>query len=231
MHPSLEWYRAGRLRSTDHPATVPDGPAWDGEPGRSVTCGDRPGGSVFDLQTMKLFFAMLAVVTNVVVVGYVVTLVAGRWWQPAGDLRIRFQRALAGYELVLAALVAGTAMLGSLYLSEIAHLTPCRMCWLQRFVMYPAAVVLVIAASRRYVRVGLPMMIGVMIGGGISSYHYLIQWFPSLENSATCSITVPCTTAWFRVFGFISIPYMAFSGFAFVFLMMAVLRINLADAS
>jgi disulfide bond formation protein DsbB len=195
-----------------------------GDRTRPVIFPTRPGDPLFDLPTMKLFFAMLAVVTNVVVVGYVLSRIAGRWWPAAADLRARLQAALAGHELTLAALVAGTATLGSLYLSEIAHLTPCRMCWLQRLVMYPAALVLAVAAWRRYVRVRLPVMVGVAIGAALSTYHYLIQWFPSLESSGTCSVTVPCTTAWFRVFGFVSIPYMALSGFTFVFLMMGVLR-------
>jgi len=186
---------------------------------------------VFDLQTMKLFFAMLAVVTNVIVLGYVTAAAAGRWWQPANDLRSRFRAAVAGYELALAALVAGTATLGSLYLSEIAHLTPCRMCWLQRFFMYPSALVLAVAAWRRYQRVRVPVMSAAAIGGAISIYHYLIQRFPSLESSGTCSVTVPCTTAWFRVFGFISIPYMALSGFSFVLLMMTVLSANRIERS
>jgi len=186
---------------------------------------------VFDLQTMKLFFAMLALVTNVVVLGYLGATAARRWWQPANAIRGRFRAAVAGYELALAALVAGTATLGSLYLSEIAHLTPCRMCWLQRFLMYPSALVLAVAAWRRYQRVRVPVMIAAATGGTISMYHYLIQWFPSLESSGTCSITVPCTTAWFRVFGFISIPYMALSGFSFVLLMMTVLRANRIEPS
>ncbi len=116
-------------------------------------------------------------------------------------------------------------MLGSLYLSEVANLPPCRMCWYQRFAMYPTAFVLGFAAWRNYPKVRIPVMITVVIGAAISSYHYLIQWFPSLEGTS-CSITVPCTTAWFQVFGFISIPYMAFSAFAFVFVMMLSLRAN-----
>ena len=180
---------------------------------------------MLDLATMKLFFAMLALATNVVVVGYVVLLVAGRWSQGAADLLDRFYELVDGQEMLYGALVAGTATLGSLYLSEIANLPPCRMCWWQRYAMYPVAVVLGVAAWRREPRVRIPVTIVVIVGGLIAAYHYLIQWFPELEGNS-CSITVPCTTAWFRVFGFISIPYMALSGFAFVLVMMLVLRRN-----
>lgn len=180
---------------------------------------------MLDLATMKLFFAMLAIATNVVVLGYVSLLIATRFSAAATNRLDWFYDMVAGQEMLYGALVSGTAMLGSLYLSEIANLPPCRMCWWQRFVMYPVAVVLAVAAWRRYPKVRIPVSVAVVVGAGIAGYHYLIQWFPSLEGNS-CSITVPCTTAWFRVFGFISIPYMALSAFAFVFVMMLALRRN-----
>jgi disulfide bond formation protein DsbB len=185
---------------------------------------------MFDLATMKLFFSMLAIATNVVVLGYFALLLGAGFSAAARDRLDWFYDLVAGREMLYGALVSGTAMLGSLYLSEIANLPPCRMCWWQRFIMYPVAVVLAVAAWRRYPKVRIPVSIAVLVGAGISGYHYLIQWFPTLEGNS-CSVTVPCTTAWFRVFGFISIPYMALSAFAFVFVMMLALRHNEADAA
>ncbi len=180
---------------------------------------------MFDLQTMKLFFAMLALLTNVVVVGFVAVAIAAIWSERARALKTQFYETVSGREMLLGAVVTGTAMVGSLYLSEIANLPPCRMCWWQRYAMYPVAVVLGVAAWRRYERVRIPVTVAVTIGGAIAAWHYLIQWFPSLEGNS-CSITVPCTTAWFQVFGFISIPYMALSAFTFAGLMMWALRHN-----
>jgi disulfide bond formation protein DsbB len=180
---------------------------------------------MFDLSTMKLFFALLALFTNAVVVYYVAVAGASRWSQRAAELKDGFYQLVDGHELLFGALVTGTAMLGSLYLSEIANLPPCRMCWYQRSAMYPVAVVLAVAAWRRESRVRIPVMVAVIAGGGISIYHYLVQWFPNLEGTA-CSITVPCTTTWFRVFGFMSIPYMALSAFSFALVMMISLRAN-----
>jgi disulfide bond formation protein DsbB len=184
---------------------------------------------MFDLQTMKLFFAMLAVATNVVVIGFGAIFVAALWSNGAAQLKQRFYDLVSGQEMLFGAVVAGTAMLGSLYLSEIASLPPCRLCWYQRYAIYPVAVVLAVAAWRRYARVWLPVVVAMVIGAGIASYHYLIQWYPTLEGTA-CSITVPCTTAWFQVFGFISIPYMALSTCLFVLVMMVALRANTSSA-
>lgn len=180
---------------------------------------------MFDLSTMKLFFAMLTLATNAVVVAYVVLVIAARLSQKAGELLQRFYGLVNGQELLFAAIVSGTATLGSLYLSEIANLTPCRLCWWQRYVMYPMAVVLAVAAWQRYVKVRVPIAVASVVGAAISLYHYLVQWFPDLEGNA-CSATVPCFAHWFRVFGFISIPYMALSAFTFVFVMMMALRSN-----
>jgi disulfide bond formation protein DsbB len=54
------------------------------------------------------------------------------------------------------------------------------------------------------------------LGAVISVYHYLVEWYPTLESNV-CSLDVPCTTVWFREFGFVSLPQMALTGFVTVF--------------
>jgi disulfide bond formation protein DsbB len=185
---------------------------------------------MLDLETMKLFFAMLTLVTNVVVIAYVLLVVAAVWSKQAAQLKRRFHELIDGYELLLAAVVAGTATLGSLYLSEIADLPPCRLCWFQRLIMYPTAVALAIAAWKRFVQVRIPIMIEVIVGAGVAFWHYLLQYNPSWQGTS-CSLEVPCAQVWFRVLGFISIPYMALSAFLFVLVMMIALGVNQADVS
>ena len=178
---------------------------------------------MFDLQTMKLFFAILALAANVVVVGYVLIAVVAVFSNAAAETREQIHGLIHGYELFLGAIVAGVATLGSLYLSEIAHLIPCTLCWYQRIAMYPIAVILGIAAYRRDTMVRVYVAPLAVVGGVIAGYHYLIQWFPSLEGTS-CTTAVPCTTAWFRVFGFISIPYMALSAFTLVLVLLSIVR-------
>ena len=121
-------------------------------------------------------------------------------------------RALIGW----AALLAIGATLGSLYLSEIEHLAPCRWCWFQRIAMYPLAVLLAVAwltRDGRIFRYGLPLS---LVGLAMSTWHYLLQRFPSLEGTDTCSVAVPCAVRYANEFNFISIPYMAGSVFALI---------------
>ena len=137
-------------------------------------------------------------------------------------------RARDGWEVVVAslrsqgvavaALVAGVATAGSLYLSEGGHLLPCRLCWFQRTMMYPLAVILIIAAVRRDWSVRPYAITLALIGATISAWHYLIEWYPSLESAGgSCDINNPCSALPFpRHFGYISIPFMAGSAFLLI---------------
>src|SRR5437899_12213389 len=70
-----------------------------------------------------------------------VLLLAGLLWlvglrRPLSALR----RAIWGYELWLAFVVAATATGGSLFFSEIAHFVPCELCWFPRICMYQRSI-------------------------------------------------------------------------------------------
>ena len=123
-------------------------------------------------------------------------------WPRIGRRGVVGARAVVG----VAALLAVGATLGSLYLSEIAHLEPCRWCWFQRIAMYPLALVLVVGWLRRDRGVhlyGLPMCLA---GAAMSTWHYLLQHFPDLEGATTCSLTSPCTVRYAWEFGFVVDP-------------------------
>lgn len=114
--------------------------------------------------------------------------------------------------IVLATAVASVATAGSLYYSEVAQYTPCRLCWYQRIGMYPLVLVLGIAAWRddpSVRRYALPL---AAVGGIVSAYHYLLQWFPQLQTGV-CDPGAPCAAFYVREFGFVSIPFMALMGF------------------
>jgi disulfide bond formation protein DsbB len=158
-----------------------------------------------DVEAMQVFFALLALVALAGAVGIVVV----RLVRPA----LLSLDAVNLVALPLAWLVALTSTLGSLYFSEVANYAPCRLCWYQRIAMYPLALILLIAVIARdpaVKRYAAPL---AGVGLAISTYHYALEWKPELDTGA-CSVDVPCTFVWFRSFGFVSIPFMAMSGFA-----------------
>lgn len=166
-------------------------------------------------ETMSLFYALLTVVANVAVLGALV-LVFGARRSPAlaGMLeRVRAQLELHG--TWMAWTVAVVAMTGSLFYSEVANFPPCTLCWYQRIAMYPLVAILYVGAALRDRSVRLYALPLVMIGGAISSYHYLLERFPNIGSSA-CEVTNPCSVLWVWRFHYISIPFMALSAFALI---------------
>lgn len=154
---------------------------------------------------MERFFALLTLLAGALAI----LIVVARVLHIGHDL-LEFVKPAA---LWLAWLIAAVAMAGSLYFSEEANFVPCKLCWFQRIAMYPLALLLLIAAVRRDVGVRMYAVPLAVVGAAISTYHYLIEWRPSL-GSGTCELTAPCTVPWFRQFGFISLPLMALCGFA-----------------
>jgi disulfide bond formation protein DsbB len=178
-----------------------------------------------DFQSVRFFFALLALASNAATLAIVAIGIAGRTGPGGADLRRRVFGAFQGLELWLAFAVATTATLGSLYLSDIADLIPCTYCWYQRIAMYPLVPILAIAAWRRDngVRIYAATLAG--IGAVIAAYHRLMQEFPDLGGTA-CSTGVPCTAAYFTLFGFVTIPYMALSGFLLILALLWIDRSN-----
>jgi disulfide bond formation protein DsbB len=167
------------------------------------------------VDAVTTFFALLAVlgIAALVVIGLLALLSAVRggvpeWLSPWRD-------GIGQAALPLAFGVALTCTLGSLYLSEVAKFPPCELCWFQRIAMYPQVVILGVAALRRDVSVKWYSVPIVLVGLGISIYHYLIERFPD-SVSFSCSTDVPCSVVWVWKFHFLSIPAMAGIGFALI---------------
>jgi disulfide bond formation protein DsbB len=167
---------------------------------------------------MSMFFALLSLACVAGSVAVIVTWLCARFGRaPWADGVLAD---LGGAALWLAALVAVVCTLGSLYFSEIAHYTPCDLCWFQRICMYPLSVILVVAAWRRDGRIWPYVVVQAAVGTVIATYHTQLQAFPTQHSF--CPTTVPCTIRYVWEFGFVSLPFMALSGFVFILLMLGV---------
>lgn len=108
------------------------------------------------------------------------------------------------------------ATLASLFSSEIAHLTPCVLCWFQRICMYPLVIILAVGIFKKdkylpyYV---LPLSI---IGSGFALFHYLLQKKILPDELAPCSLNISCTTRYIEFFGFITIPFLSLCAFLLI---------------
>jgi disulfide bond formation protein DsbB len=165
-----------------------------------------------DVEAAQLFCSLLAVLAGAGAVALAVARVVARSSSAVAEVVASVDEAA----LWIAFLVAATAMAGSLYFSEVAGYIPCTLCWYQRIAMYPLAVILLVAAARG--DRGVRCYVGPVaaIGAVISTYHYLVEWYPSLEGGGVCAVTTPCTVPWFRELGFVTLSFMALCGFAVI---------------
>jgi disulfide bond formation protein DsbB len=170
-----------------------------------------------DVQTAQAFFATLAIIANLATIA----LVASRVVVHRSPLARSLLELIGPYGLWLAWLVALTCTVGSLYFSEVANFTPCTYCWYQRIAMYPLAVILGIAALRRdwgIRRYAVPV---AGIGAAIALYHFLLERYPeTLSIESACSAITPCSVPWFTEYGFVTLAYMALSGFALIIVLL-----------
>ncbi|OOC61439.1 disulfide oxidoreductase [Paenibacillus ihbetae] len=121
----------------------------------------------------------------------------------------------SGAWLLFAWLVAAVATSGSLFLSEVWHFTPCVLCWYQRIFMYPLVVLLGIAAYRQQTFIVPYILPLIVIGGGISTYHIIIQKLPRSSDAVACG-PVSCLNDYLNWFGWLTIPMLALSAFLLI---------------
>jgi disulfide bond formation protein DsbB len=175
-------------------------------------------------ETATLFFALLAVAAELAFAVLAGLAIVARLSPRVAGLRGGLFEQVGPQALWLALLVAAVATGGSLYLSEVAHFVPCRLCWYQRAAMYPLVPVLAVAAWREWLRSRWVVLAVAVVGGSISIWHILLENFPSLETSTSCDPNNPCSLIWVRRFGYLTIPTMALSGFALIAALMLTAR-------
>jgi len=161
------------------------------------------------VQAVTMFLAIIALlIAALVVIVAVGSLVARQAIEPLlANLRP------VSYELATA--IAVGSMLGSLYMSEMADFDPCQLCWVQRYFMYPAAVLLVIGLFVQRAWMARLALVLAVFGLPVSVMH---RWEQATGRAVgnLCELDNPCSGKWVEEFGFVTIPTMAGIGFAAV---------------
>ena len=110
-------------------------------------------------------------------------------------------------------LIAVVSMAGSLFFSEVMHLTPCVLCWYQRIAAYPLVLVIgtgIVLRDSRMKFYALPLSI---VGLLISIYHNLLYYGFIPKSITPCSEGVPCNAVQIEWLGFITIPLLGLGAF------------------
>ena len=135
-------------------------------------------------------------------------LVYKRFVTKLSPLCVRYKKFMERRGLLLGWIVALVATLGSLYYSEVLNYLPCKLCWFQRVMIYPQSLILLIAMIRRSRSIFWYVLPLNVISALISGYHYVLQ---RLANLGTCGGPVDCSITYTFKYGFITIPFMAFT--------------------
>ena len=183
-----------------------------------------------DVQVVIFLYGAAALIGILILIWFSLMFVASRFSDSIDESYQNLRRRLSPLAITGAWGVATLAMAGSLYFSEIAHYTPCTLCWYQRIAMYPLVLILAIAAIRRDVAIRLYAIPLALVGVVISSYHYLLEWFPAIDAGA-CTVGIPCSQVWFREFGFVSLPLLALVAFLVVIVLLLIPMADSPDAS
>lgn len=127
---------------------------------------------------------------------------------------------LAPYAYHIGLIQATIAMVGSLYLSDIAGYPPCLLCWYQRIAMYPLVLIFIVGIRRGDKAAWYYAAPLAFIGWLISVYHNLLYFKIIPESIKPCQAGISCTTKYIEWFGFVTIPFLAFVGFSIILLAM-----------
>lgn len=173
------------------------------------------------VQTVNLILAVLTVAGQAMIVAWILAYFVFRRSPLAEMLRGLWEREA----LRTAFVVSLVATLGSLFYSEIAHFTPCLLCWYQRILMYPQVILLGLAMWKKDKGIALYSLALSVFGVAMAGYHYLLQRgvVPELPCSAV-GISESCSQRFVMTFGYITIPLMAFTAFLLITLSMLSLR-------
>ncbi len=116
--------------------------------------------------------------------------------------------------LYLAWVVSLVSLFGSLYLSEVLNLLPCTLCWYQRILAYPLAIILGIAIFRNDRKVFAYAMPLALLGVGVAIYHVVQQELHISLIPQLCTKQPSCVARTGAIFGVVTPPML--SGIAFL---------------
>ena len=162
------------------------------------------------------FLSILTLISNITFVFFGLTFL---WAKLTGKNKLirKVLQKLSKNVLMFSLIFALVATLGSLYLSEVRKFTPCILCWYQRILMYPQAVILAVALYKKTSDVFKYTLVLSSLGALLAGYHYMLQVNPSpLAPCSAVGFSVSCTEKFFTYFGYITIPWMSLSAFVFI---------------
>ena len=157
-------------------------------------------------------FGTLTIVANVISIGLIAAILYRRFSLSS------FAKFFSDKAVTVSFIATTLATVGSLIYSEIIGYEPCKLCWIQRIFMYPLVVILGMALWRKDKGIRIYVFVLSVVGAVVALYHYISQlgWNPLDLECASLGYSVSCAQTFVLQFGYITLPFMAFSAFVLV---------------
>ena len=156
--------------------------------------------------------AFLTLLSNIVFVVFILALYFKK------DFRTYVYTFVNKYVLQLIFGSSMAALIGSLLYSNVAGFPPCELCWIQRIFMYSQALLSFMAMIRRDKRMVTYLFPMSILGGLVALYHSLTNWGYGGSLLGCTSVGGECSRVYVLEYGYITIPFLALTTFAYLLL-------------
>ena len=177
---------------------------------------------MFPVETLNYFLSLGTLGMEIVTVGLVVLLLTHKKVHSLDENATLLSR----WGLWIGFLVAIVGVAMTLFYSEVLGFAPCGLCWLQRVCLYPQVVIFGIAAWKKDRGAALYSIALSVLGAIVALYNHYLQMggtdiipCPATRVNAA-GITADCAQRFLFEFGYITFPFMSFSLFAFIIVLM-----------
>lgn len=139
--------------------------------------------------------------------------------------RTQFVGIVRSYAWLSIFLLASGCIAGTLIMEYAGLLAPCMLCWWQRIFMYPIALISLVALMKQSdVSKDADYVLALAIPGAlVALYQHLLQMLPQ-GTLIPCDAANECGIRSVFEFGFVTIPWMAFTAFVALALIALVAR-------
>jgi disulfide bond formation protein DsbB len=141
--------------------------------------------------------------------------------------RARARTLVDRYGLLALFLFSAASLAGTLVLQYVVNLQPCALCWWQRICMYPIPLISLIAIlkNQKLSVIADSILAFSAFGFLVALYQHLLQMLPA-GSLIPCDAANECAVRTVFEFGFVTLPWMAVSAFALLFLVALMGRRN-----
>ena len=154
------------------------------------------------VETISFLLPYLVLISHVVfVVLFLALIFKDSWGRKLGELAGK-------YAITWAFLVSLTAVLGSLFYSEIMGFEPCVLCWWQRIFMYPLAIIFGVAIWKKVTSAfafAIPFAFLIVL---LAAYHFYV-YLGGTSILPCTALGGACSKIYVMAFGYITIPFMS----------------------